>query len=196
MINLLWERKWLVQSKLNNEIVYSFVGLKYLNVISSTLLLLLALRYNMDRDDNDGLELRVWPVKYFRGMVLRLGFVGPYICAHCRNDLCRTGTFAGWDETKRVMRNYMDLYFFFISYFTWKNERESVRKKQFLWLSPKNIRSSSDDDSSSGDDDSRSGDDDSSSSDDDSSSGGVLIWFSHFITHNYELLYYSVEFLV
>lgn len=59
-------------------------------------------------------------------------------------------------------------------------------------------------DSSSGDDDSSSGDNDSSSSDDDSSSGGdvdsssgvVLIWFSLFITHNYELLYYNVIFLV
>ncbi|KAL0814633.1 hypothetical protein Bca101_071076 [Brassica carinata] len=46
-------------------------------------------------------------------------------------------------------------------------------------------------DSSSDDDDSSSGDDDSSSSDDDSSSGGVLIWFSLFIIHNYELLYYN-----
>ena len=61
---------------------------------------------------------------------------------------------------------------------------------------PENISSSGDDDSSSGDDDSRSGDDDSSSGDDDSSSGGVLIWFSLFITHNYELLYYNVIFLV
>ena len=51
-------------------------------------------------------------------------------------------------------------------------------------------------DSSSGDDDSSSGDDNSSSSDDDSSSGVVLIWFSLFITHNYELLYYNVIFLV
>ena len=56
--------------------------------------------------------------------------------------------------------------------------------------------SSGDDDSSSGDDDSSSGDDDSSSGDDDSSFGGVLIWFSPFITHNYELLYYNVIFLV
>ena len=51
-------------------------------------------------------------------------------------------------------------------------------------------------DSSSGDDDSSSGDDDSSSSDDDSSFGVVLIWFSLFITYNYELLYYNVIFLV
>ena len=51
-------------------------------------------------------------------------------------------------------------------------------------------------DSSSGDDDSSSGDDDSSFSDDDSSYGGVLIWFSIFITHSYELLYYNVIFLV
>lgn len=61
---------------------------------------------------------------------------------------------------------------------------------------PENIRSFGDDDSSSGDDDLRSGDDDSSSSDDDSSSGGVIIWFSLFITHNYELLYYNVRFFV
>ena len=51
-------------------------------------------------------------------------------------------------------------------------------------------------DSSSDDDDLSYGDDDSSSSDDDSSSGGVLIWFSLFITHNYELLYYNAIFLV
>ncbi|KAF3589466.1 hypothetical protein F2Q69_00027230 [Brassica cretica] len=56
--------------------------------------------------------------------------------------------------------------------------------------------SSGDDDSSSGDDDPSSGEDNSSSGDDDSSSGGVLIWFSLFITHNYELLYYNVIFLV
>ncbi|KAF3605709.1 hypothetical protein DY000_02046038 [Brassica cretica] len=56
--------------------------------------------------------------------------------------------------------------------------------------------SSGDDDSSSGDDDSSFGEDNSSSGDDDSSSGGVLIWFSLFITHNYELLYYNVIFLV
>ena len=65
-----------------------------------------------------------------------------------------------------------------------------------MTFSPENIRSFGDEDSSSDDDDSRSGDDESSSSDDDLNSGGVLIWFSLFITHNYELLYYNVEFLV
>ena len=54
--------------------------------------------------------------------------------------------------------------------------------------------SSGDDDSSSSDDDLSTGDDDSSSSDDDSNSCGVLIWFSLFITHNYELLYYNVHY--
>ena len=61
---------------------------------------------------------------------------------------------------------------------------------------PENIRSSGDDDLSFGDDDSSSGDDDSSSSDDDSSYAGVSNWFSLFITHNCELLYYNVICLV
>ncbi|KAF3558085.1 hypothetical protein F2Q69_00014199 [Brassica cretica] len=90
------------------------------------------------------------------------------------------------------------------------NKKESEKKAILVTFPLENIRSSDDDDSSSGDDDSSSsdddsrsgdddsssGDDDSSSSDDDSSSGGVLIWFSLFITHNYELLYYNVIFLV
>jgi len=78
-----------------------------------------------------------------------------------------------------------------------------VRKRDSCDFPPENIRSSGvddsssgDDDSSSGDDDSSSGDDDPSSSDDDLSSCGVLIWFSLFIIHNYELLYYNVIFLV
>ena len=79
--------------------------------------------------------------------------------------------------------------FFFISYFTRKNEKESEKKAILVTFLSENIRSS-------GDDDSSSSDDDSSSSDDDSSSGSVLIWFSLFITHNYELLYYNVIFLV
>ncbi|KAF2550338.1 hypothetical protein F2Q68_00035916 [Brassica cretica] len=73
------------------------------------------------------------------------------------------------------------------------NDKESEKKAILVTFPPENIRSSGDDDSSYGDDDSSSGDDDSSSGDDDSSSGdddlssgGVLIWFSLFITHNYE----------
>ena len=77
-----------------------------------------------------------------------------------------------------------------------ENEKESEKKAILVTFPPENIRSSGDNDSSSGDNDSSSGDGDSSSSDDDSSSGGVLIWFSLFITHNYELLYYNVRFLV
>ena len=99
------------------------------------------------------------------------------------------------DGPKRVLRDYMDPHFYF---FTLKNEREreSEKKAIFVIFFPENISSSDNDDSSSGDDDSRSGDDDSSSSDDDSSSGGILIWFSLFITHKYEVLYYNVRFLV
>ena len=144
MINLLWERKWLVQSKLNNEIVYSFVGLKYLNVISSTLLLLLALWCNMDRDGNHRLELRVWSVKYCRRMVLGRGFLGSYICGLRRTNLCGTGTFAGWDETGHA-KLHGPVFFSFLILL--EKMRESVRRKRFLWLSPKNIRSSGDDDS-------------------------------------------------
>ena len=82
-----------------------------------------------------------------------------------------------------------------------KNEKESEKKAILVTFPPKNIRSFGDDDSSSGDDNSSSGDDGSgedgsSSSDDDLSSGGVWIWFSLSITHNYELLYYNVIFLV
>ena len=94
------------------------------------------------------------------------------------------------------MQDYMDPHFFLISYFTWKNEKESEKKAILVTFPQENTRSSDDEDSRSGDDDSSSDDDDSSSSDDDSSFRGVLIWFSLFITHNYELFYYNMEFLV
>ncbi|CAF2057279.1 hypothetical protein YC2023_076840 [Brassica napus] len=114
---------------------------------------------------------------------------------------CGTGPFAGWTETGHA--GLMNPHFFLHFLFYLKNEKDSEKKTILVTFPPENIRSSGDDDSSSGDNDSSSGDndsssgdDDSSSSDDDSSSGGVLIWFSRFITHNYELLYYNVIFLV
>ncbi|KAL0805600.1 hypothetical protein Bca101_098091 [Brassica carinata] len=70
-----------------------------------------------------------------------------------------------------------------------KNEKYSEKKAIHMTFPPENTRGSNDDDSSFGDDDS-------SFSDDDSSSGGVLIWFSLFITHNYEFHYYNVIFLI
>ncbi|KAL0662849.1 hypothetical protein Bca4012_099686 [Brassica carinata] len=70
----------------------------------------------------------------------------------------------------------------------------SEKKAILVTFPPENTKGSSDDDSSSGDDDSSSCDDDSSFSNDDSSSGGVLIWFSLLITHNYEFHYYNVIF--
>ena len=79
---------------------------------------------------------------------------------------------------------------------TEKKEKESEKKAILVNFPPENIRNPGDDDSSSGDDDSSSGDDNSNFSDDNSSSSGVLIWFSLFITHNYEFLYYNVTFLV
>ena len=93
------------------------------------------------------------------------------------------------DVPKRVMRDYMDPHFF-LHFLFYLKKREKCEKKEILvTFPPENIRSS-------GDNDSSSGDDDSSSSDDDSSSCGVWIWFSLFIIHNYELLYYNVIFLI
>ena len=88
------------------------------------------------------------------------------------------------------MPDYMDPHFFSsFLILPGKNEKESEKKAILVTFPPENIRSSGDDDSSSGEDDSSSGDDDSNSC-------GVLIWFSFFITHNYELLYYNVIFLI
>ena len=94
-----------------------------------------------------------------------------------------------WDMLKRVMRDYMDSYFFSFLILPEKTKNKVRKKVILLAFLPENIRSSGDDDSSSGDDDSSSGDDDSSSC-------GVLIWFSLFIIHNYKLLYCNVIFLV
>lgn len=65
------------------------------------------------------------------------------------------------------------IFFFFISYFTWKNERASEKKVIPVIFPRKNERNSGVDDSISDDYDSSSGDDDSSSDNNDLSSGGV-----------------------
>ena len=81
------------------------------------------------------------------------------------------------DGPKRVLRDYMDPHFFLSSFLISyeKNEKESEKKVILVTFLPENIRSSGDDNLS---------------------SGGVLIWFSLFITHNYKLLYYTVIFFV
>ena len=68
-----------------------------------------------------------------------------------------------WDMLKRVMRDYMDSYFFSFLILPEKTKNKVRKKVILLAFLPENIRSSGDDDSSSGDDD--------------SSSGGVLICF-------------------
>ena len=88
-----------------------------------------------------------WPAKVYSETILDpsflrpqidQGFLGLQICGMHRNGSCgmgwngscgiiRTGFF--WDWLKWIMWDYKDLHFsFFISCFTWKNERESEKK--------------------------------------------------------------------
>ena len=108
----------------------------------------------------------------------------------------RDWIFCGMGRNGSCGITWTHIFFFIFFILLEKNKKESEKKTILVTFLSENIRSSGDDDSSAGDDDSSSSDDDSSSSDDDSSSGGVLIWFFLFITHNYQLLYYNVIFLV
>ena len=99
------------------------------------------------RNGNHGLVLQIWSVKIIAGQYWA-SFLGSQISGSYRMGYCGTGLF--WDGPKKTMRDYKDQCLFLYIFVLREKIRERMRRRWFVWLPPRKMKGSSDDDSSSG----------------------------------------------